>query len=283
MSAVTQFLDAMRNAGIVPGDPADVVADGELHRFHIEGDKAGSHNGWAVLHLDGLPAGVFGNWKTGDVIRWHGGHKDSTPAERTKLYAQIEAALTARQKREHERNRHAQVNAGEIWDEAHEADPEHPYLKRKHVKPHSIREINAKLVIPMRDSTGVLWNVQLIHEDGTKRFLAGGRKRGLYFPIGGPIVTDLLIAEGYATGASLHEESGCPVAVAFDCGNLEPVARALRAKFPKVKITICADNDTHTKGNPGLTKANAAARAIDGLVAIPPAPFNDFNDAMVAL
>jgi len=70
--------------------------------------------------------------------------------------------------------------------------------------------------------------------------------------------------------------------VASDSLKLEPVARTLRAKFPGAVITICADNDTSTPGNPGLTKANTAARAIGGYVAIPPHGYNDFNDAAVA-
>jgi putative DNA primase/helicase len=60
------------------------------------------------------------------------------------------------------------------------------------------------------------------------------------------------------------------------------VARALRVKFPKARITIAADNDTHTAGNPGLTRAREAAKAVGGFVVIPPEPFNDFNDVAVA-
>ena len=79
----------------------------------------------------------------------------------------------------------------------------------------------------------------------------------------------LCIAEGYATAASIYESTGYAVAVAFDAGNLEPVAVTLRRKFPKTKIVICADNDIGTPRNPGLTRALEAARAVDGLVALP--------------
>ena len=74
------------------------------------------------------------------------------------------------------------------------------------------------------------------------------------------------------------------MAVAFDAGNLEPVARALRAKFPELRLILCADDDSGTPGNPGLTKATAAARAVGGLVAVPdfgpdrPDGAKDFND-----
>jgi len=84
------------------------------------------------------------------------------------------------------------------------------------------------------------------------------------------------------------------VAVAFDAGNLEPVAKALREQFPNAAITICADNDhQHTRKTPegtelwnkGVVLAQEAAKAVGGKVVAP--LFNeeerargltDFND-----
>ena len=94
----------------------------------------------------------------------------------------------------------------------------------------------------------------------------------------------LCIVEGFATGATINEATGYAVAVAFNAGNLEAVARAMRAKFPDLILIICADDDYQTDGNPGLTKATAAARAVGGLLALPvfdadrPAKATDFND-----
>ena len=65
--------------------------------------------------------------------------------------------------------------------------------------------------------------------------------------------------------------------VAFDAGNLMPVALAFRKKYPDMDIIICADNDTETEGNPGLTKAKEAAKAINARLAVPPIS-GDFND-----
>ena len=77
-----------------------------------------------------------------------------------------------------------------------------------------------------------------------------------------------------------------PVAVAFDAGNLEPVARALREKYPEAKITICADNDHgRDQGNIGVEKAKQAAQAVGGSVIVPTFTreemdkhLTDFND-----
>lgn len=273
-----QFIDAMHAAGIVPADHEAIVGDGGIHRFRVEGDKPGSRNGWCILHLDGTPAGVFGSWRGGKCGTWRSGRGATAPAQRERFRVEIEQAKRQRQAEVAQHHRQAQVRARKLWAEA--ASPvDHPYLVRKKIEAHGIRQLDGKLVVPMRDGDGVLWNVQTITSDGTKRFLFGGRKRGLYFAIGGHVDNDLLIAEGYATAASLHESTGLPVAVAFDCGNLEPVARVLHAKFQAATITLCADNDVNTGGNPGLTKARSAARAVGGRVAIPPAGCNDFNDA----
>jgi putative DNA primase/helicase len=138
---------------------------------------------------------------------------------------------------------------------------------KKSVQSHGLHLHNGLLVIPLRDSDGNLHSLQFIDSDGNKRFLSGGRKKGCYFALGSPVAS-LCIAEGYATAATIHESTGLPVAVAFDAGNLMAVAQALRMKFPKIKITLCADNDAATPGNPGLTKAQEAAIAIGGYLAV---------------
>lgn len=276
---------AIRDAGIAIDEPERIVADGKLTRFHVEGDRHGSRNGWAVLFDDAAGvAASFGHWKSGASGTWSMGRGRLTEGERARLR---EATAKAMHQREAERARaveEAAARAVKLWSQAAQPDPEHPYLVKKKVKAHGIRQLNDKLVIPLRDADGKLWSVEYIHRDGSKRFLGGGRKRGCYFGIGhvDPDHGELCIAEGFATAASIHESTGKAVAVAFDAGNLEPVARTLRAKFPGAVITICADNDASTPGNPGLTKATAAARAVGGYVAIPPAPFNDFNDVAVA-
>ena len=73
------------------------------------------------------------------------------------------------------------------------------------------------------------------------------------------------------------------MAVAFNTSNLKPVAKALRQKYPHLQIILAADNDAGTEGNPGVTKAQEAAEAVDGLVAVPrflnpTANLTDFND-----
>ncbi|MBW4057080.1 MAG: DUF3987 domain-containing protein, partial [Proteobacteria bacterium] len=115
--------------------------------------------------------------------------------------------------------------------------------------------------------------------------IKGTAKQGNYFPIGKPKENTLLICEGYATGASLHEATGHAVAVAFDAGNLKLVAEALRIKYPALRLIICADNDQWGEANTGVIKGTEAARAVDGWLTIAnirdttdkPTDFNDLH------
>src|SRR5690606_38442216 len=146
------------------------------------------------------------------------------------------------QKEEEERKRHeaAAERANKLWEDAKPADS-HPYLTKKKVKSHGLRVgrwsikgddgvvrviSDEALLIPLRDKGKRIKSLQAIfpssdnplHRD--KDLLRHGAKAGLFYTIGKPISGVILICEGYATGASLHEATGHAVVVAFDVGNL---------------------------------------------------------------
>lgn len=255
----------------------EIIADGKLHRFFIQGDRPGSKNGWYVLFGDGIPAGAFGSWKTGFKGTWCAKAENTlSPAEHREFSDTIKKAQKIREAEEQARQNEAREKAAARWGFSPAAPDNHPYLLKKGVRNYGLRQHNGTLVIPLEDSYGILHSLQFIDDNGNKRFLSGGRKKGCYFLIGSP-VDSLCIAEGYATAASIHESTGLPVAVAFDAGNLQAVALVLRERFPEIKISLCADNDETIPGNPGLTKAREAAAAIGALLAIPPCG-GDFND-----
>jgi putative DNA primase/helicase len=85
--------------------------------------------------------------------------------------------------------------------------------------------------------------LQFIAPDGCKVFKTGTNKAGHFFKIGRSKDNTVIICEGYATGASIHQATGHAVVVAFDAGNLSPVAQGIRLKFPDMKIIIAADDD----------------------------------------
>ena len=262
------MLDAMRAAGLAPHKEIELIPDGRIHRYRVQGDKAGSTNGFFVLHESPMPCGAFGSWKTGETHTWReASHKPQTPAERAELQRQLAAMRAARDAERDKVQEEARTRAARLWQRARPATNVHPYLQRKAVGAYGVRQLRELLLIPARDEHGQLHTLQFIGPDGAKRFLSGGRIAGCYCPIGRPL-DSLLICEGYATGATLYAATGRAVAVCFSAGNLQPVATALRAKFPKLRLIVCADND-QTPGNPGVTHATRAARAVGGLVAVP--------------
>ena len=132
------------------------------------------------------------------------------------------------------------------------------------------------LVVALTDEGGALVNVQLIRADGTKRYLAAGQKVGAYHRIGGGAL--VAVVEGYATGLSVHLAIRATVYCAMDAGNLLAVAQIARRQHPEARLLLCGDNDEGTKGNPGKAKAEHAAAAVGGLVALPPEFSGDWND-----
>lgn len=278
--AIEQFRAAIHSAGLHP--PEVIEPDGKLHRFASNG-KRRDEAGWYVFHEDGIPAGAFGDWRGGLSETWQADiGRRLSPQEEATHRARVEAMRRDREAEDTRRKAEAREKAAAIWQAADPAPEDHAYLRKKRIKTEGLRVHEGALVIPMRDGAE-LHSLQFIGADGDKRFLAGGRVNGCYFSIGKP--DDVLcVAEGFATGASIHEATGHAVAVAFSAGNLLPVARSLRTKFPDLRLILCADDDIKTPGNPGLAKAREAALAVGASLAVPdfganrPDGSTDFND-----
>ncbi len=266
-----QFIEAMQLAGLSP--PTHFEPD-QMIRFAGAGKGSANKAAWCKLFADGS-GGVYGDYSTGLSASWHAAREArlqpltalQTALQRDAFKRQmvaVKVAKAANAAHEAAKHAHAAKTAAKIWHRAKPAPANHPYLVRKRITAHGARVHKGALVIPVREGTA-LHSLQFIDGDGTKRFLTGGRKRGCYYSIGkaeGAIA--LCIAEGFATGATIHQATGYLVAVAFDAGNLEAVAVTLRTKFPTLPIILCADADPV-----GLSRASAAAQAVNGRVAVP--------------
>jgi putative DNA primase/helicase len=322
-------LQQLRDAGLLV-DSLDV---GKRQRCRVDGDK--EKRGWYHLHELRLDSGAF--LLVGSFGVWRGNDPGSTRVELAKgtpMSAEQRAALKARvsadRKAEELARRadagRAAARAQAMWRRL-EAEGDSEYLRRKCVQAHGLRySTSGTLVIPMLDAGGQIHGLQLIYPAGHPRRKRLGRdkdfwprgiaKQGHFFMIGSPTMgAACLVAEGYATAASLYEATGLPVAVAFDAGNLVHVAAALRNRHKGLRLLICADDDylgkcrecgaftlsgqavcsscgkPHGLGNAGVSGAHAAALAVDGAVITPTfsdeRPVDkkgatDFNDLHVA-
>lgn len=273
---IVAFIAAMEAVGMHSQDPIADRLGPDLIRFRCDGDGPGKANGWAVLHLDGVPAGAFGNYRMGISEKWRAGR--SEPLSKETRRAQSQAIRQARERKESElssRQRASAHASQERWAAAGSADPQHPYLVRKRLSGEGLKQQGGSLLVPMFDAQGRLWNVQSISPNGDKRFAKNGRQKGLFLVLGKPDSL-ICIGEGYATAAAVRRATGHAVAVAFSSANMLEVSRALRGLHAHADLVMLADDDAHLVDHPhigrniGLEAARAAAAAVGGRVAEPP-------------
>lgn len=259
------------------------VPDGNIHRFHVPGDKPSSLNGWYLLFSDRIAAGCFGSWKAGGVYKWRS-HKPVNHLEAQMIAQSFKQAWKQREVELHKRQQAAAFEALRLWNAAAPANPDHLYLARKGVAPHNLRQRGDVLLVPLYSGCKLV-NLQRIHPDGGKRFLSGGMVKGCYSLLGIITAGQLLYdCEGWATGATIHAETGAAVACAMNAGNLLHVGQHLQREHSEVVLIVAGDDDRQTEGNPGRNAATMAAATLGcGLVFPPwsgdePLELSDFND-----
>ena len=290
-------LAQLRQAGLIV-DSLEVGprGNGGPWRVKVEGDH--EKRGWYLLHERRLDdgetvlVGSFGVW------RGNSSNAQKVELKRKPLTAEQKAALKSRiaeDQKAAERIRKATAaraaqRAQTVWEKC-SREGDSAYLARKGIAGHGVRySPKGAVVVPMLDASGRVHGLQFIH--ATKRhgrdkdfWPAGMAKLSHYHHIGPTPTTVMLVAEGYATAASLFEATGWPVAVAFDAGNLVHVSQALAKRYKGVHFLVCADDDHLTDGNPGITAASTAAVAVGGAWVAPvfaadrgQQKITDFND-----
>src|SRR6266487_3010070 len=288
-----RFAAAMQQRGLIP--PHGLIADGKIHRCDVRG-KGGKNDGSYLLSTTGkLPAGGFQNFTDGlGWQKWHHdvGRQHLTPVEQREIQEKQAAAARERIELEKLEIAAAAQRAHNIWSRTGDVAG-HGYLAAKQIATSGARVMRGALVIPARTIDGELRGLQFIAADGKKRFMKGSRPSGAFHQVGGDrsisedtggAIDTVVICEGFATAATIHQATGYITLAAFSCGNLQTVAEAVRRKYPDTKIIIGADDDHGTKGNPGIYAALDAALAVDGLLASPgfdqplAAGMTDFND-----
>lgn len=293
MDFIQNFLNFLNKNDISAANSSEIIADDKRHRYQIAGDKPKSKNGSYQLKIDGdFAVGWAMSFKQGYTHKYHSkSTRKFTPEEKAEYKRKLDAARAKRQRELEEDNQAAAHEATEMWAAAAKSGT-HPYLEKKGALLNNARILEDWLLIPVYID-GKITSLQRINAKGDKFFLEHGAIEGGYCPLAkkDEDLSTLVICEGFATGDSIRQASGLPVIVAFNAGNLSHVAKVMRAKYPKSRLIIAADNDQWTTKadgttwNPGIEKATAAARAVTNAVVIWPdvAPDDenkptDFND-----
>ena len=270
---IKEFSDFIIDNGETP--PAVIVADGILRRFK---DDSGKLNCWYVLYIDRRAAGVFGNWKNSKKFNWKAevNFQKLTDSQRLDLQIEKHRHEVILKSQEKVRHQEASAKASYIWNRSKPATT-YPYLTKKGIQAHCARLYKDTLIIPIWNKN-VLSSLQFIDKSSGKKFLSGGKLKGSSCTIGQyQSGKPILIAEGFATGASLFESTGYLIFIAFSAGNLKQVAIDTRSLYPCNEIIVCGDNDA---SGVGQRAAREAALAISGKYIIPESVGCDFNDIL---
>jgi putative DNA primase/helicase len=290
-------LEQLRSIGLVV-DSLDVGTP-RPRRVKVEGER--ERRGWYWLHEFRLDSGEYALVGTFGV--WHGlePNTQKIKLKNTILSDEQKKAIKARIAADRKRGdtlrereaAKASARAAAMWKKlAGGEDLVADYLEKKEIGAHGTRSTpDGTLVVPMMDRGGQVHGLQFIGpkvraklKNTDKQFWPYGMN-----PIGRHLILDpdrdpwlILIAEGYATAATLRDCTPYYAVDAFTAGNLLPVAQELRKRYRQAKILFCADDDFASRGNPGVSAASLAATAVDGAWVAPVFPPNPLREDIVA-
>ncbi len=242
------LIAAMEGEGFFPGP--SIQADKKIHRFKRNAEDKGKA-AWYIAFMNQTRKGenffvcVYGDWRDGSKIDYCS--LQNQTGEDKKYVA--DAIAESQKKRDAEQEKvweETSKTVTELWA-TYEDSGLSPYLEKKRADSFGIKFHDGIICVPVRDEVGKLWSVQYIAPDGAKRFKSAGKVKGNFHLIGEIDSDEILVCEGYATGASLHQATGLPVLVCFNAGNMPEVCR----KFSDNQLTVCADDDRFKDENAG--------------------------------
>lgn len=260
MTNYDDVLLQLRAFGLLVKDRLEI---GRFKRCFVIGDR--EKRGWYILHeVTGrnnqpILVGSYGIWQGNEQ------NAQKITYEKSELTKDQIAAIKKRmaedrRRADAEQRRRAESaarRAESLWRKLPiSTEGEIDYLVRKAVNPFGVRFTDKHAIaIPLLDVTGRIHGLQFIldrthHKDQIKKnsgrdkifWPPGLAKKGHFFLSSTPS-NILLVAEGYATFASLIMATGLPVALAFDANNIGPVVEAIKKQYRRINILICADDD----------------------------------------
>lgn len=264
--------------------------DGEYHHLKdpVKGKKSIWYIGNEFSHGENdYQVVTYGNFRTGERYTSKSWVQDVLTKDQAKLVQQKAREYHEKVKKIEKEKRDKCVS--ETTSELSRATliSEHPYLKKKGLNLNAVKvhELKGTLLVPLYDMAG-LSGVQQISETADKYFKFGTVMKGSIHPLGFTISnlpSTVYVAEGFATGLTLHLMLNVPVAVCFSCTNIENAIKTLQSSKPDLKIIICADNDHRKPFNSGLEIAKKVSQKFRNTCFIYPhfevhESGSDFND-----
>ena len=284
VSPESQLRTKIREGGIQL--PLDFIIDGQLHKFNIdENDKRLS--GWYVFHKNSFGfAGCAGDYKNNLKVKTKTSNRPLSMAEALQQEKEIEQAQKEADIKEKEYHLETARQVQVIFENAEPVLLDHPYIIKKKLKgTHGAKIYNNMILTPLYDANGFLWTVERIYPDGKKLAWKGGSRKEHFWLIGNPSQSNqIVMAEGFATAATIHEQTGHPAVVAYSAGGIYPVAGVIHDLYPEKFLTIACDRDS---GKVSETEGYRAQADYGCRVVVAPesdisSSGSDFNDYYVA-
>jgi phage/plasmid primase-like uncharacterized protein len=246
----------------------------------IKQDSSGQKSGYYVVNeLNGNYFATFGNWKTGFEGKWSSINTQSmTTEQREGLQRQLQEAKERHQ--EAKKQQHNEMaEKVKSWFESYTSVLEHEYLTNKKVKNYGLKQYQDLLVCPVYSTRGDIRSLQYISKNGEKRFAKKSEIKGNIFLVGAdindiPKLDKIILAEGYATCASIFEATQIPVACVFSANFVMAVALQIR-KLSGARIIVALDND---ESGVGEKKAQECVQVVPNSCVRLPSERGDFND-----
>jgi len=286
--ARSEFENFLLSNGMTIDPKKGLVSDGSVGRAYMEVEGKRKLTGWYQLWLDqSVPYGRCGDYRLDHVnptAQWrpnNGARYEMTEDQKSEIRRLQEEAKIEQLNKQTKAAKISQT----IWEKSSPCE-KHPYLERKQVFSHGLRQHeDGRLIIPLLDAQLEIVGLEYIDDDGGKKFLTGSKKKGSFFILGQHMLQDAKVinyAEGYATAASYFQDMAQPVVVCFDAGNLKPVGETISDYFPNAKHVFIADQDESRTGEVKAVEASQAVRSrgAESEVLIP-TEIGDYNDHAV--
>lgn len=241
------------------------IMDGKIHRVKTNTDKGREMSGAYSGFLDEYPAGFIQNFKTCIKENWKmplENIKQNIVSYQASSQKSLDYATKDKLKQDIlELQQKTALKIEEEYNQANWANSNHPYLKKKGFDENFYLKQDSKgsLLIPLRDENNKIWSVQRIFANGDKiigiikskeekeqGIEYSARKSGCFHLIGAKSLEhckEFIIAEGFATAATIHKALNKPVIMGVDVGNLSKIIEILKNKFKDIPLTLIADND----------------------------------------
>jgi len=275
-NATAELYDRLHAVGI---DINNIPYDQGLKRVYNNGDKKGSKNLAIIAHSQPMPTVWVQNHRTGEVYSFSVATTDFKKLSPTELAQQKKAR--EKQKAEQDKQRKLDCLEGakkaqKIWATLASATQDLPYLASKHIRQvdRLKRGRGGAVAVPMLKQ-GEIIGLQFITLSD-KKVMGGSCSGGAYF-LWNKLPPDpdiLYLSESLSTSYAVMVMTGKPCLSCFNAGNLLPVAKKLRGKYPASRLIFACDNDIRQpedrcQSNTGIIKGIEAAQAVGGEYIVP--------------